>query len=153
MNLVEQKTFVIPAMAPEHLNRVDRLADELRKYKQVEFETHHKFHGGIYSRTVCAKKNHTYTGALIKVPTTLIVSGDVSIYMGERIVRMIGYHVLIGSVGRKQAFYCHEDTDMTMLFATKATTVEEVELEFTDESEELMSHHNANEVFFSGEIL
>ena len=150
MNLVSrQDAVVVPTMTPEQVGHVQKLEGRLLAMPQVEVVTHHMIHAGIYSRTMRGEKFHLYTGALLKVPTMLIISGDVSIYIGESVVRKVGYHVLIGDVHRKQAFFCHEDTDMTMLFPTKARTVEEAEEECTYECDKLMSRSNPNTVMIS----
>ena len=145
MNIVKrQDSMLVPTMTAEQVHRVEELEGKLLSLTQADVETHHVIHAGIYSRTMCGKKNHMYTGGLLKIPTMLIISGDVSIYIGSSVVRKTGFHVLIGDVGRKQAFFCHEDTDMTMLFSTKARTVEEAENECTDDTGKLLSRHNAN---------
>ena len=92
------------------------------------------------------------TGALIKLATTVILSGDVSVFNGEVAERMTGYNVITGSAGRKQAFHAHEDTHITMIFPTKAKTVQQAEEEFTDEHDRLMSRIGKNEVFI-GELV
>ena len=50
-----------------------------------------------------------------------------------------GLTVIEASAGRKQICITKEATDVTMLFATAATTVEEAEAEFTDEAAALLS--------------
>lgn len=79
------------------------------------------------------------TGAQIKIPTILIISGDTLIYGENGATRYTGYHVALGQCGRKQAFYALQDTYLTMFFPTDATTVDEAEKAFTDEYEKLLS--------------
>jgi hypothetical protein len=146
MNIALRDMTFVPAMNPGQIEAVENLENALSKVPQVEVETSHVFHAGMYCRTVHMKKFVTFTGALIKIPTVVIISGDVSMYMGTGLVRLSGYNVLKGDAGRKQAFFCHEDTSITMLFATNATTVEEAEAEFTDEGDKLVSRRSANEV-------
>mgnify|MGYP003667990442 FL=1 len=146
MNISLRDMTFIPAMKQRQIEAVENLENALRYVPQVEVETSHMFHAGMYCRTVHMKKFVTFTGALIKIPTVIIISGDVSMYMGTGLVRMTGYHVLEGGKGRKQAFFCHEDTSITMMFASSATTVEEAEAEFTDEGNKLVSRRSANEV-------
>lgn len=109
------------------------------KLKQIDPGTKHLFHAGMYHRTVLMPENTVMTGVLIKIPTTVTISGDVSVWMGDRKQRFVGYHVLAAAANRKQVFVSHAPTFVTMSFATEAKTVEEVESEFTDETDLLMS--------------
>ena len=136
---------VIPTMTSDQVDRVRKLEVLSAQLPQTEIVTKHTIHGGIYTRTVHYSEGCMYTGALMKVPTMLIISGDVSIYVGDEVIRKTGFHVMAGEVGRKIAFFCHTDTDMTMVFATTAKTVADVEHEFTDESDKLVSRFMPNE--------
>jgi hypothetical protein len=84
------------------------------------------------------------TGALIKIPTVLIISGAVVIYLDGAAQELHGYHVFAASAGRKQAFVALADTDLTMLFPTAAKTLEAAERAFTDETDLLMSRRDTS---------
>lgn len=139
----------VPAMTPGQINRVEQMEEALKSVPEANVETQHMFHAGVYVRTVNMKRFTMFTGALMRIPTVLIISGDVSMYIGDGVVRKTGYHVLMGETGRKQAFFCHEDTSITMVFASNAKTVEEAEEQFTDEWCKLVSRRMANEVIKS----
>lgn len=142
----------LPAMTGEDVGKVSRLEAEIRKMDQVPIQTVHHFHGGMYARTIRIPKGVVLTGALIRIPTLLIVSGHATVYAGGEPFDLVGYNVLPGSAGRKQVFIAHEDTDLTMVFPTQAKTVEEAEAEFTDETNLLMSHEQEGDVIiFTGE--
>ena len=141
----------IPAMMPAALDAVYRFEEEMRKLPQIDMPTRHVIHGGMYARTITVPAGCAITGALIKRATLLIVNGDATVFVGEGSVRMQGYNVLAASAGRKQAFFAHGDTEITMVFPTCATSVAEAEREFTDEHELLMSHANANDILITGE--
>tara|TARA_R110000824_G_scaffold200754_2_gene384770 strand:+ start:4451 stop:4909 length:459 start_codon:yes stop_codon:yes gene_type:complete len=143
----------IPAMSDEAIATVRRLEAMAMDYPQEPFMTHHVIHGGVYLRTLRMLAGSLLTGALIKISTTLIVSGDATLYMDAKPVRFTGYHVLPASAGRKQAILAHEDTDLTMLFGTSAKTVEEAEAEFTDEVAILTSNKDdgSNTIMVTGE--
>lgn len=128
-----------PAMSAADVEKVGRLEANLRDMEQVPIQTTHHFHAGLYARTIRIPKGVVITGALIRIPTMLIVSGHVTVFIGGDTIELRGYHVLPASAGRKQVFLAHEDTDLTMLFPSQAETVEEAEAEFTDETELLMS--------------
>ena len=143
----------VPAMSDQAVKRVYELQASLSHLPQVDISTHHVLHGGMYARTVQIRAGVMIVGVLIKVPTTIIVNGDVSVYLGDQTVRLTGYNVLPASPHRKQAFMAHEDTMLTMVFATNATTIEQAEDEFTDEGETLVSRHPdaINEIIITGE--
>ena len=81
------------------------------------------------------------TGALMKIPTMLILSGDFVIYIDDVPVELHGYNVFTGCANRKQAGYALTDTNVTMIFPTQAKTVEEAEEEFTEECHLLFSRY------------
>ncbi|MDE4917769.1 hypothetical protein ACUXAV_005113 [Cupriavidus metallidurans] len=134
---------VVPDIAPmsdADLEKVRRLEGRVLALPQISLHTDHVLHGGMYARTICLAPDTVLTGALIKIPTVLIISGDVLVYTGDVMPRrVIGYHVLSAAAWRKQAFIAVAETHMTMVFPTQATTVEQAENEFTDEADRLMS--------------
>lgn len=131
----------LPAMTQEAIDKV-RLIEEMaiKLNENIEFPTEHLIHGGMYVRTLHMKAGQVMTGALLKVPTTLIVSGDCAVFIGTETIELKGYSVLPGSAGRKQIFLAHTDVSMTMSFPTDATTVAQAEREFTDEYAMLMTN-------------
>jgi hypothetical protein len=114
---------------------------------QCELQTEHLFHGGMYARTIRIPSGVVLTGALIKIPTLLILNGYAEILTGENEWAQInGYGVIPGSAGRKQVIITRGPVEMTMLFPTQAKTVEEAEREFTDEWEKLMSRNSHSDI-------
>ena len=132
-------TISLPAMGQEAVDSVRQLESAALELPQVDIHTDHAFHAGMYARTIKIPAGVVLTGALIKIPTILIISGDALVYGENGPVRYAGYHVALGQRGRKQAFYAFEDTYMTMLFPADATTVDEAERQFTDEYENLLT--------------
>jgi hypothetical protein len=130
-------------MSTADAEKVGRLESRLRDMVQVPIATTHHFHAGMYARTIRIPQGVVITGALIRIPTMLIVSGHVTVFIGGDSIELRGYHVIPASAGRKQVFVAHADTDLTMLFPTSAGTVEEAEAEFTDETELLMSRQQS----------
>lgn len=135
----------LPAMTSEEVARVQALESHLMQLPQVAIATQHHFHAGLYARTIRIPAGVMLTGAMIKIPTLLILSGHATVFIGGQAQDLAGYHVLPGRAGRKQAFLAHIDTDLTMLFATTATTVEQAEEEFTDEADLLLSRKQAGD--------
>lgn len=121
-------------MSSQAIANVRKLEEFVGKLPQVDISTDHVIHGGMYARTITVPAGVLLTGVVIKVPTTLIINGHCRVFMGEDSVDLKGHNVFAASAGRKQAFIAYEDTALTMIFATKATSVEEAEKEFTDEA-------------------
>ena len=118
---------------------------------QVPITTYHLIHAGLYARTITIPAGVLLTGALIKRSTLVILNGDVTVANGDKSERLIGYNVLPASAHRKQGFFAHADTQITMLFATSARDVQSAEEEFTDEAHRLFSRHGENVVNITGE--
>jgi hypothetical protein len=121
------------------VDNVRRLEAASMQQPQVHIPTQHTLHAGLYARTVLVKAGVLITGALIKIPTVLIVSGRAIMYGRDGGVEVSGYAVFSAEAGRKQAFLAVDDTYLTMVFPTSATTVEDAEAEFTDEVDMLAS--------------
>ena len=139
--MAEGKLGIRPMM-PDDIAKVVAFEEERKQLPQVPFTMHHTLHAGMYARTMKMPANTVLTGALIKIATILIVSGNAAIYAGENqdpIHVNNDYAVIPASANRKQAIRAYEDTHLTMLFPTTATTVEEAENQFTDEANELGS--------------
>jgi hypothetical protein len=140
-SLVEQSG--IRAMSAESVGLVRKIEDALLQLEQPAIGTEHLIHGGMYARTIVATAGTVMTGAMIQVPTILVISGDVSVLIDGGAIDLVGFHVLPGSAGRKQAIYAREDTHVTMIFATGAETVAEAEEEFTIEADRLASRRES----------
>lgn len=100
---------------------------------EVDVPIDHFIHEGVYYRTCKVNKDVTIIGALIKIPTTVIVSGRCFVSIGDSVTEVRGYHVFKAKAWRRQAFRALEDTYITMCFKTNSKDVSEAEKEFTDE--------------------
>jgi hypothetical protein len=132
----------MPVMSDELLGSLNAVQDQLLALPQVEIQTDHILHGGMYARTIRIAPEVVLMGALVKIPTMLIVNGKTAVFTGESWIELEGYHVIPARAGRKQIFVAREETSITMIFPTDAKTVEQAEKEFTDEHESLMSRKN-----------
>lgn len=143
----------IPAMTDQSVDLVRQFEQFMLTLPQQQVETHHVIHGGMYARTMMMPANTILTGALVNVPTVLIINGSVRVTIGDEAVYLHGHNVFAASKHRKQAFHALEDTWITMVFATQAQTVEEAEDEFTDEADRLMSRSpsSKNSIIITGE--
>lgn len=151
VHLACRSDLVLPAMHQEEIDKVRNLEALVLTAPQVETVTEHVFHAGMYARTICMEPRMVLTGALIKIATILVVSGDASVFIGDREIRIQGYQVIPASAGRKQAFISHGETHLTMFFTTSAQEVEEAENQFTDEADRLFSRRWPNVVVKTGE--
>jgi hypothetical protein len=127
------------------LEKLTHIQNEILQKPQIEVNTEHIIHGGMYVRTIRLAPEVVLVGALVKVSTVLIVSGKTAVFTGEGWIELDGYHVIPASAGRKQIFVTREETSITMIFRTDAKTVEQAEEEFTSEAEALMSRKNEND--------
>lgn len=153
MDIVKLCNEIMPSSCKQ-IERINDVQALMLTLPQVDIHTTHVLHAGIYSRSIAIPAGVQLVGALIKIPTMLTISGDVLMTIGEaKSMRLTGTHVLPASAGRKQLFAANEDTTVTMSFATNAKTVEEAEVEFTDDSELLFSRRDPalNTVIITGE--
>lgn len=101
--------------------------------QEVDIPIEQFIYEGVYYRTCKVPKGVAIIGAFIKIPTTVIVSGDCYVTLGNTVGRLEGYNVIKAEAGRRQAFRAVEDTYITMCFKTDAKDVKDAEKEFTDE--------------------
>jgi len=143
----------IAVMSESAIEKVRFVQNAMLELPQIDLPVHHILHGGLYSRSLVIPAGVAIAGAFIQVPTTLVVSGNVTVYANDQAYEIDGYQVLVASAGRKQVFVAHTDTNMTMTFATDAKTVEDAENEFTSEPDLLASrrHENLNTTIITGE--
>lgn len=142
---------VIPSMSAVAIDKVREFENMALRLPQADLGTRHLIHAGMYARTIMIPAGVSLTGALITIPTVLVISGHVIINTGDGLMELSGYHILPASANRKQAFLTKSDTYLTMIFATSAKTVSDAECEFTDESDKLMSRHGENKIVITGE--
>lgn len=130
----------LPPCSVEDQKAVEGIVSVLLQSKEVQVPVGHFIHAGCYARTCLVQKGSAIVGALITIPTVVIVSGRCEVTAGPAVRLVDGFAVLKAAAGRRQAFFAHEDTFITMVFATQAKTVAEAEKEFTDEWELLTTN-------------
>lgn len=139
LGVIADPIKALPAMTDEAIVKARAAEVRLSELPQVELPVSHALHAGMYHRTVTITAGLAVTGALIKVPTLLVVDGDCEVFTGSEVATLEGRNVLQCQPNRKQVFLAHSDTHLTMIFPTRAKTVEEAENEFTDEAARLQS--------------
>jgi hypothetical protein len=138
-NLVVKPNAKIPATADYAMAVTRQVEAALLEREQVELETTHSLHAGLYSRTVRVPAGVMLTGALIQIPTVLTIVGDLALTIDDKVVEVHGFRLFECQPGRKQIMLARSESYVTMSFATNAKTVEEAEEEFTPEFQHLMS--------------
>lgn len=118
---------------------VRALEHVLRDLPQVDLQTQHLVHGGMYARTILVPAGVALTGALTKLDNICVVWGDITVTTDEGTQRLTGYHVLPAKAGAKRAGIAHADTWWTMLVRTDNSGIEAIEDEITDEAEALQT--------------
>lgn len=149
MNALTTTSPALVAPEPKMLDCLRDLDAAMRVLAQTTISIDHLIHGGMYARTVHVPADTIISGAVLSRATVLVLYGDVTVFTGTKAVRLIGFHVLPGSAGRKQLFRTHAETHMTMVLPSKAQSVDEAEHDFTDEPELLMQ--SAGHVTITGE--
>ena len=148
--MLTKRTEIAP-MSEYELNIVRGIESQMAEMEQISIHTHHLIHGGNYLRTINLQAGAIITGVVIKIPTTIILNGNINILVGSEVKNYNGFHILPASAGRKQLMTALQDTSVTMIFPTQAKTVEEAEKEFTDEFDLLMSNEADNTITITGE--
>lgn len=135
----------LPGMTAQVVDQVRDFEAVVRQCPQINVNTDHVLHAGMYARTLRLPAGVVLIGVVIKIPTTVIVHGDCSVFTGTETLHLAGYHVIAASAGRKQIFTTQSPTTITMIFPSAAQTVEQAESEFTDEAHLLMSRNDSKE--------
>lgn len=130
---------VLPPATEDALEKIIAFEGKVSELPQKRFQIEHVLHGGMYSRTCRLDKGDLIVGAKIKVPTQLVIHGTAYVFAGEKWFGIEGFQVVAASAGRKQVFLALAETEITMIFPTKAKTVSEAEAEFTDEAAKLQT--------------
>lgn len=128
--------MILPLSTQKDIAFIRELEDQVRAMpNQYLCPVQQSIHAGIYTRICEMPANSITIGALMKIPTMLIVVGDCTMTIGdqEKAINVHGFACFQAPAGRKTAFRCYSDTKVIMSFATKAKTCEEARWEFTDE--------------------
>lgn len=140
--LVTQK--LLSPMSEATIDKIKELENFTATLPQNNIPIDQFIHDGVYARTIVVPAGVLITGALMRIPTIVIVSGHSLVYTGHKFIELKGYHVMAAPAPRKQIFVALMETSITMLFKTAAKDVKEAEKEFTDEWELLGFHNREN---------
>lgn len=143
---LQSRAAILPPSSPEMVAKIQDVQSKLLAAEQIDLVTEHILHAGMYARTIRLQPGVILSGALLKIPTMLIVNGFAEVLVGDEWGVINGYGVICGSAGRKQVFITRSQVEMTMIFPTQAKTVEEAEEQFTDEAPLLMSRRSTTDI-------
>ena len=121
------------------IKAVQALTAHLLKFPQIDAQTTHLIHGGMYARTIFIPAGSVLTGATTNLNNICIVSGDITVTTDKGMKRLIGYTLIPANSGYKRAGFAHADTYWTTLFATELTDVREIEDVITDDSDQIQT--------------
>lgn len=138
---------VLPATSAEALERIANVEKKMRQMPQIDLVTEHILHAGMYARTIHLERRVAIVSVLIKVPTMLTVNGICRVYAGDSWHDLSGFNVIPACAGRKMIYITESPTDITMVFPTRAKTIEEAEKQFTDDADMLLSRQCTKDVF------
>lgn len=127
---------------PEAVRALERTLADL---PQVDLQTQHLVHGGMYARTIFIPAGTVLTGALTKQDNVCVVFGDITVTTDEGTQRLTGFHVLPAKAGAKRAGIAHGDTWWTTLMTTEHVEVADIEQQMTDEADLLQTNRTGIE--------
>jgi hypothetical protein len=135
---------MLPASTEEVTAQIVAIEKKMRGMEQIHPQMEHVLHAGMYARTCRLEAGVVIVSVLIKIPTMLTVHGGAYVFAGDRWYQISGYQCMPASAGRKQVYVTFEPTEITMMFPSRAQSVEEAEAEFTDEADALLSRRQDN---------
>lgn len=144
-NIIKQSSELL-------VSNLKEIEKKMLTKEQIKLLTIHSLYNGVYTRTILLKENEVICGALIKIPTTLIINGNIQVSDGDSVVDIVGFDVFLCEPNRKQLMKANGNTSITMLFKTDAKTIEEAEQEFTDDFLSLVSRREDSiNIIYKGE--
>lgn len=113
----------------------------LSQLPQVDLQTSHLVHGGMYARTIFVPAGVMLTGALIEQENICICHGDITVTTWDGPQRFTGFCVVPAAGRQKRVGYAHADTWWTAVFTTNLSDVSEIEASLTPEADRLQSRN------------
>lgn len=132
---------MLNAVTNDSLNCINSIvAYMLENTQQVQIKIDQDLLGSFYARHCLVPKDVVIVGALLKVPTVVIIDGDCIVYDGQKTKRITGYKILAGQAYRQSVFRAIEPTHITMIAMVKSSNVDDVQKEITDQHLLLTNH-------------
>jgi hypothetical protein len=103
----------------------------------ADFPLVHHLAPGLYARELHVPKGMLIIGKIHKHPCISILSkGDLSVLIGEDIVRVKAPYASVSPAGIKRIAYIHDDIVWTTVHATTETDIEKLEHDLVAETEQ-----------------
>lgn len=110
-----------------------KIESAMLQEEQVDIPVEHTFSGGVYIRQIFIPKGIILMGKRHRFETcNILVSGELSIYMGEGIPtnKVKGPYLFTSQPNTKKLAYCHKDAIFMNIHPTEETDLEKIEKEF-----------------------
>lgn len=132
---------MLKAVTNDSLNCINAITEfMLQNTDQVQIKIDQDLCGNFYARHCLVPKDVVIVGALLKVPTAIIIDGDCIVYDGKETRRITGYKIIAGQAYRQSIFRAIEPTHITMLAMVNSTNLEDVQRQLTDQHMLLTNH-------------
>lgn len=128
--------------SPEAVRALER---EMLKLPQVDLDTTHLVHGGLYARTIMIPAGTVLTGALTNCDNVCVMCGDITVTTDDGTLRLTGYHVIPARAGSKRAGVAHADTMWTTILQTDELEIDRIEAQMTGEADMLQTRREGIE--------
>ena len=130
------------AITSQHVrDKVNALESMMRDLPQVDMPvTNHFSKGvpgrGVYARELFIPKGTVLTGKIHKYENlNVMLKGELSVLVGDKIVRVKAPFVIVSPPGTKRIAYAHEDTIWMTVHGTDETDMDKIENEFVAQSD------------------
>lgn len=112
----------------EWRKKVTALERELFNQETIDLPVRHLFAGGMYARELFIPKGTVLVGRVHKFDHfDIMLSGDVTVSMEDGSVRRWrGVQFRVGRVGKKRAYYAHEDARLVTIHSSEERDPEEL---------------------------
>ena len=110
-------------------SRFDRAEAMVANLLPVEYQTTHRFAGGIYARELTIPAGAMLTGKIHKTEHLNIISkGDITVFSADEGTRRIkAPFAFVSKPGARRIGYAHEETVWTCIHATTETDLDKLE--------------------------
>ena len=109
---------------------------EMKKLPQLDLKFDNFFSLGVYARQLYIPKNTTLVGKIHKYENlNILAQGDMSVLIGNEIVRIKAPFTVVSPPGTKRIAYAHEDCVWITVHGTHETNLDRIEQEFIAQDE------------------
>lgn len=119
----------VPALQTARVFELEAMIRD-RGMPEPEHHIEHEFVAGLYCRRLTVRAGALVTGKMHRKESILILlRGAATIWSADDVYHIIAPHQIVSPAMTKRVLYAHTDVELTNVYPTNATTVEEVERE------------------------